>query len=229
MIERITPADVRVASARPEAVDELLLPEEQVLVARASPKRRREFAAGRHCARVALASLGHDPVPVGMGPKREPLWPSGVVGSITHCATYAAAAVARAERVASVGIDVEVDEPLPNGVLERVALPAERAFVARHLGDGVPWDRLLFSAKEAVYKAWFPLAHRWLGYHDARIDVDPATETFDVELLVPVPDDASSALRHLRGRYVRNRGHVACAVVLRRDHAPSDPAEAAAW
>jgi 4'-phosphopantetheinyl transferase EntD len=105
-----------------------------------------------------------------------------VVGSLTHCAGYRAAAVARATELASVGIDAEPHDELPEGVLERVALPAEQDALPG-LPPGVHWDRLLFSAKESVYKAWFPLAGRWLGFSDARLDFDPAAGTFTAELL----------------------------------------------
>src|SRR4051794_18225806 len=90
-----------------------------------------------------------------------PLWPEGGVGSITHCAGYHAAGAASTGRFRSPGVDCELDEPLPDGVLDEVSLPAERAELGR---GGLPHlDRLLFSAKECVYKAWFPVARRWLG------------------------------------------------------------------
>jgi 4'-phosphopantetheinyl transferase EntD len=156
------------------AVETELFPAEEALIARAVPKRRREFVAGRVCARRALARLGCEPMPLLAGPNREPLWPAGVVGSITHCEGFRAAVVARADDVPSMGIDAEPNGPTPDGVLDRISLPTERAWV-REASRAVPsvhWDRLLFCAKEAVYKTWFPLAGAWLGFEDALVTLD---------------------------------------------------------
>ena len=100
-----------------------------------------------------------------------------MVGSITHCAGYRACAVARAAHVAGVGIDAEPHAPLPAGVLGQIARPEERPLLARagRTEPAVHWDRLLFCAKEAVYKVWFPLAACWLGFEDAVLTLDPAT------------------------------------------------------
>jgi len=35
----------------------------------------------------------------------------------------------------------------------------------------VPWGRLLFSIKESIYKAWFPLTRVGLGFDE--VDVEP--------------------------------------------------------
>jgi 4'-phosphopantetheinyl transferase EntD len=67
--------------------------------------------------------------------------------------------------------DAEPDEPLPRGVLDDIALPLERERLGAR--DGPPPDRLLFSAKETVYKAWFPLARRWLGFDDVVVTLHP--------------------------------------------------------
>lgn len=167
-----------------------LFPEEEALIARATEKRRQEFASGRERAREALAALGMGKVPILRGYRGAPQWPSGIVGSITHCAGYCAAAVARAGDLAAIGLDAEPNAALPGGVLEMVSLPAERARL-RDLAaaqPGISWDCLLFCAKEAVYKAWFPLTGRWLGFADADITINPADATFRARLLVPAPD-----------------------------------------
>jgi 4'-phosphopantetheinyl transferase EntD len=154
-------------------------------VVRAVPRRRAEFALGRHCARTALARLGASDGPLLSGSRREPLWPEGFRGSITHCDGYGAAAVARARDVASVGIDAELHGPLPEGVLALVADADERGWIAGRTGDGVSWDKVLFSAKESVYKAWFPLTGRWLGFEEAHLTFDPEAGTFRADVLVP--------------------------------------------
>ena len=103
--------------------------------------------------------LGVPPAPILKGEKGEPCWPDGVVGSLTHCDGYRGAAVGRHGTVRSVGIDAEPHDVLPNGVLEAISLPAERAEISG-LPTGLHWDRILFCAKEATYKAWFPVTRR---------------------------------------------------------------------
>jgi 4'-phosphopantetheinyl transferase EntD len=160
-----------------------LLPEEEALVDRAVEKRRREFTAGRTCARLALARLGWTDFPILAGPHREPLWPPGVVGAITHSLGYCAAAVARVTDVRSLGIDAERRGPLPAGVAELVCTEPERRWTAALPGDH--WGTLVFSAKESVYKAWYPVAGRWLDYLDAELTVDPERGCFEARILQP--------------------------------------------
>jgi 4'-phosphopantetheinyl transferase EntD len=193
-----------------------LFPAEEALMARAVDKRRREFTTVRHCARAALARLGLDPVPVVHGPRGAPLWPDGVVGSLTHCRGYRAAVLGRAGDFATIGIDAEPHEPLPPEVVDRVTRPGERARLAdlgrRH--PDVHWDRVLFSAKESVYKAWFPLTGRWLDFAEAEVVMDPTDRTFTAHLLVPGPDVAGVTLAVLPGRYGVAGGYIVTAVTL---------------
>ncbi|WP_045878091.1 4'-phosphopantetheinyl transferase superfamily protein [Pseudofrankia sp. DC12] len=179
LLAGLVPAKAVAAETRVDESESELFPPEEALIARAVPKRRREFTAGRVCARRAMARLGIAPTPLLAGPNREPLWPAGVVGSITHCEGYRAAAAARAEHVLSLGIDAEPNGPTPDGVFERISLPAESSWVraAARAEPEVHWDRLLFCAKESVYKTWFPLAGGWLGFEEALVTLDdgPAT------------------------------------------------------
>lgn len=166
------------------------------------PKRRAQFAAGRVCARRALARLGEPTGAIGAGTRGEPLWPAGIVGSITHCRGYCAAAVGRAAAVATIGIDAEPHDPLPEGVLGLVANGDEQRRLRARGNDGICWDRLLFSAKESIFKAWFPLAGRWLGFEDADVSFAPDEGTFDGRLLVPGPRVGGVELRRFEGRFL---------------------------
>lgn len=213
MIEQLVPTNVAVASTREDLTDVELFADEERSVGRAVEKRRREFVTGRACARRALQRLGITPVAIRNGQRGEPVWPSGVVGSITHCAGYRACAVADAEDVSTVGIDAEVHEPLPGGVLEQVAFGRELAMVADR-GAGVYLDRLLFSAKEAVFKAWFPLAGRWLGFEDVDLSIDVRGGAFCARLLVPGPVVDGVRLTEFRGRWCVEEDIVAAAVVV---------------
>jgi 4'-phosphopantetheinyl transferase EntD len=194
----------------------VLFPEEEVVIAGAVDKRRREFTAARACARAALAKLGHEPTPILPGERGAPQWPPGVVGSITHCHGYRASAVARTHNVLALGIDAEPDGPVPDGVLGAVADAGEQAGLATLAAatPGVCWDRLLFSAKEAVYKAWFPLTRRWLGFEDASVSIDPADGTFTARLHVTGRVPTAGPLGTLTGRWLARNGLIVTAVVL---------------
>jgi 4'-phosphopantetheinyl transferase EntD len=204
MIEAILPAAAVVAEARDDDAPVDLFPVEEAIVARAVEKRRREFASGRGCAHRALAALGETPVPVPAGERGEPIWPDGVVGSITHCKGYRSCAVARGGDLATIGIDAETHAPLPEGLLPDLASPEEiEALAALGRADpSIHWDRLLFSAKEAVYKAWYPLAERWLGFEDAVLTIDPGAGAFSARLLVPGPPLAGTEVRGFDGRWL---------------------------
>jgi 4'-phosphopantetheinyl transferase EntD len=184
------------------------LPGEEALIARSVAKRRNEFLTVRYCARLALQQLGVAPAPILKGNKGEPCWPAGVVGSLTHCDGYRGAAVGRVGEVRSVGIDAEPHGVLPDGVLDAVSLPEERRELAA-LPDGLRWDRILFCAKEATYKVWYPLTHRWLGFEDAHIvfdvDADGTAGAFVSEILIDPTALTGPPLTTLRGRWsVRN-------------------------
>jgi 4'-phosphopantetheinyl transferase EntD len=161
-----------------------LLPEEEESLGACVEQRRHEFALGRSCARIALMQLGYLRQPIRRGTNREPMWPPGIVGSITHCEGYCAAAVARTENCGGLGIDAEVNERLPEGSLSLIATAAELTMLA-HLGDSaVCWDRLLFSAKESLYKAWYPIERAWLGFEEACIKLIPERKAFTANVLV---------------------------------------------
>jgi 4'-phosphopantetheinyl transferase EntD len=204
VIEAILPAGVASAEAFDDPPGAVLFPEEEALLTRAVDKRRREF------------TLGVAPAPILPGPKGAPQWPAAIVGSMTHCAGYRAAAVAPADHVASIGIDAEPHGPLPRGVLRTVALPGEAAWVGRLLIErpDVHWDRLLFCAKEAVYKAWFPLTGRWLGFDGADVAVDPGGDTFVARLTVPGPEVGGREVPSFSGRWVAADGLVAAAITV---------------
>lgn len=215
MIERILPTGVACAEAFADAPEIAIFPQEAAIVANAVEKRRREFTTGRNCALRAVSSLGVTPSPILPGEGGAPRWPAGVVGSITHCAGYRTAAAALVSRMRTIGVDAEPNEELPNGVLDVVSTPVERARI-RALAAQEPqvsWDRLLFSAKESVYKAWFPLTRRWLGFEDADISVK-AGGTFEARLLVPGPRIGDTPLTDFNGRWLVFNGLIVTAVAV---------------
>lgn len=218
MIEEILPAGVVAVDTREELLDIELYPEEQAALGQAVDKRRREFVTTRACAREAFARLDLPHTQIATGAQGQPLWPEGVVGSITHCAGYRACALARNADLAGVGIDAEPNEPLPDGVLGEIARIEERPRLLEltRAAPAVSWDRLLFSAKESVYKVWFPLAECWLGFEDATLMLDQVKQTFQAHLLKPWPDVGISLPPTLEGRWLVRDGLVLTAITLPR-------------
>lgn len=214
MIDKLLPSSVASTEAFADPPDAYLFPEEEKAVSQSVEKRRREFTTVRHCARRSLAALGLPPAPLLSGERGAPIWPSGVVGSMTHCAGYRAAAVARDHQVRTLGIDAEPRGPLPAGVLESIALPTERDHCAEltRLDEDIPWDRLLFSAKESLYKAWFPVTRRWLGFEDAQLTFFPQDGSFTARVLVTPPEQWRSPV--VEGRWVVENNLVLTAIVL---------------
>lgn len=215
MIERILHPAVVVVEALTDPVDAKLHPDEEPLVANAVEKRRREFTTVRDCARQAMARLGLPPTAILTGARGAPIWPAGVVGSMTHCDGYRGAALAPATAIASVGVDAEPHAPLPDGVLEAIALPAEQTRTAAlRAGDPtICWDRLLFSAKESVYKTWFPLTGRWLDFSEADITFR-RDGTFTARLLVPGPVLGGTEVTTFPGRFLVDGGLALTAITL---------------
>lgn len=225
MIGDILPPQVAAEEVFGDVPDVVLFAEEEAVIAHAVDKRRREFATARVCARAALARLGLPPVPIVPGLRGAPQWPAGVVGSITHCDGYRASAVARDHDVITIGLDAEPHDTLPAGVLQAVASPGEQARLAALSAarPDVCWDRLLFCAKESVYKAWFPLTRRWLNFEDACVDFDQVNQTFNARLLVDGPVVNGAVLRSFDGRWLVNNGLIAATIVIPRSDSGAGP------
>jgi 4'-phosphopantetheinyl transferase EntD len=205
MIADILPIGVVAAESFGPPEDWKLFAGEASAMATADPGRRAEFAAGRAVARAALASLGAPAGPVLPGRAGEPQWPGGVVGSITHCTGYRACAVTWARDLAAIGIDAEPCRALPDGLLAEVAGAAERAWLTE-LGaasPGVPWDRVLFCAKEAVYKAWY-----------SRTGQRPGLRGMTVRLAAAGTFAAARPAAGLTGRWLVRDGLVVTAVTV---------------
>ncbi|GAA3684214.1 hypothetical protein GCM10022420_078590 [Streptomyces iranensis] len=142
---------------------------------------------------------------------------------MTHCDGYRAAAVASKELVASIGIDAEPNAPLPGGTLDLVTLAEERNSIRVLLDDGpeIRWDRLLLSAKESVFKTWYPMTQSELSFDQARINLtrtpgDPMAGAFTANLLVPGPSLEGRRLSGFVGKWLCHAGYLATAVTVRR-------------
>jgi 4'-phosphopantetheinyl transferase EntD len=216
LLSAILPAAVAVAEVFGDQRDVILFPAEEALLQRAVERRRREFATARWCARAALAKLGLPSAAIGRDSRGAPRWPAGVVGSITHCPGYRAAAVARVQDVASIGIDGEPHRPLPSRVSAAIAVAEELGELAELAATdpAIRWDTLLFSAKESVYKAWFPLTGRSLRFADICVAIDPADGSFSVRLAASELTAGGRQPARLDGRWLVRSGLVVTSVLV---------------
>jgi 4'-phosphopantetheinyl transferase EntD len=215
VIRALFPPGVCVATG-PNTPDEPLQPEEAELACAMGPARQREFAAGRACARRAMRELGTDG-PVLRGLRHAPLFPEGIVGSITHTTGFCAAAVAWRTSFAGVGLDAERDEPLSERAAARICSAGELAAL-RALPGRSPehWAAVVFSAKETLYKAYFPLTGFFIGFRDATIALHPDAADagrFEAHLVRRDAPDAAGQ-RRFEGRYASDGARVISGLVI---------------
>jgi 4'-phosphopantetheinyl transferase EntD len=171
LISCLFPAGVVAADLRAPGDPALLLPAEARYLGRAVPKRAREFAAGRLCARRALAEFGIVDVAIEVADDRQPIWPDSMVGSITHTAGFSAAVVAERRMVGALGLDSEVIGDVNAEIWPRVGVPAETAWLRTLPASQHPAAMtLIFSAKEAFYKCQYPLTRERLDFQDVRVE-----------------------------------------------------------
>ncbi len=191
-------------------------PEEVRMATGCVEKRRREIAASRICARRALAGLGIEDFPVLARSDRSPIWPAGVVGSITHTDGgkhgYCGVAVADRRVALGLGIDAEPNQPLPGEIWPMVLDEAEQEAVLRCDEPGKR-ARLIFSAKEATYKALYQVTGQFLDFSDVHVDVLPSQSVF-LARLIGERNSPGSPLGVLPGRFVTDEELVVTGVHL---------------
>ncbi len=194
---------------------------EEALIARAVDKRKREFRAGRNCAHALFKEHGIACDALLKGTQREPAWPAGWVGSISHTDGMCAVAIASQSHYLGIGLDVEQDTPLPDGVREMICSPSELDHIAAlkaensHRFNAMALDKVIFSAKESMHKIYFPLNHQTLNFLDAKVDFDPTDNAFTGTILNPkaVPP---YPITTLKGRYCFMNGLVGTFIALKR-------------
>jgi 4'-phosphopantetheinyl transferase EntD len=210
LFKRLLGAPVETEEVDPHSVEMGLLKAEQEAVTGAAQTRIDQFTAGRVCSRIALGRFGvASTTPIPRGEDRAPIWPPGFVGSISHTDTWCAAAVARHEDVRSIGIDLEPATPLKESLWRRVCTPKERDWL-QELPDPGLTGKILFSAKEAVYKCQYPITTKFLGFHAVEVEIGDGSfrAIFQQEAGEFQPGDVMS------GRYLVEEGLVATACEL---------------
>lgn len=200
-----------------------LLPEEAEAVADVSPRRRAEFAAGRGCARAALARCGFAAAPLLRGADRAPRWPEGALGSITHTIDYALAVAAPVPAPGpdgpagrrpgtGLGVDAERAGRMTPAVLGRVCTRQEQAWLAPLDPDRrAVMATAVFGAKEAFYKAQHPTTRAWVGF--AEVAARPTPDGLELSPLAA--SDALAAWRWpITARWAERDGLVVAAVSI---------------
>jgi 4'-phosphopantetheinyl transferase EntD len=192
---------------------------EAPLVKNAVEKRRREFSAGRCCARQALQALGCSTPPAIVHDKNgAPLWPQGIVGTITHSATHAAAAAAEVFRLRGIGMDMETVSRVSSTITNKILTEPEKKILHQQ-PDPAGQQRLLalfFSAKEAIYKCLHPLLQTRIGFEDACITCAPDMRSIAITMSQRI-QSALPGVVHLQGRYCYFDTVVCTAVWLAND------------
>jgi 4'-phosphopantetheinyl transferase EntD len=190
MIDDLFEDGVVASVRRTPAAVAALLAEEREACDGFSETRTIEFATGRACARDALAQLGIEGFAVRRRADRTPVWPPGIVGSITHTRSFCAAAVASARVAAGIGIDAETISRV-SAELWPMLLTDEEADALTQAGDERTLRAaIMFSAKEAFFKAQWPLTATWLEFTDVTVDL-PAS--------LPTTSSTSFGVRFARG------------------------------
>ena len=201
---RLLPPGVAVAAADPGLLHPLLPGE---TLPGAIPARLREFSAGRQAARAAMARLGAPIASLPPGDDRAPIWPSGLVGSITHSATAALAAVAPQALTAGLGLDLEDDSALEPALWPKICRAEELAALGNDPGLQA---RLIFAVKEAAYKAQYARSATLFGFE--LLSVTLSDGQFTARFTRAVPPFAAGD--HLHGSWARSEGHILAACVL---------------
>ena len=181
-----------------------LLPEEQAIAESfSSQKRRVEFTLGRICAHSALSKFGLESEPILRNPEsREPCWPDSVRGSITHSTGLAAVAVGLKKEIKGVGIDLEsFSRSVDFKIRKHVCVDSELEWL-----ESLPTKqanralRIIFSAKESIFKCIYPGTKTYLGFKDAAVSVNETEKNFSFIIFKSFPGIIQQGFTH-QGQY----------------------------
>lgn len=215
LTQQVVPDGMAVVARDPGLIPDATDPTEANAVSGAVPARVAEFHAGRAAARAAMVALGLPPRPVPMGPDRAPLWPEGATGSISHSATACVAVVGDAQRWGGIGVDLEEATALDDTLVAEICTTAEIAWLDRQPeAERGLMAKLIFSAKEAAYKAQYPLTRQVFGFDALEVEIDRAATTFLARFVQP--QGAIVAGKTLAGNFAHAAGLIVCAVA--QDH-----------
>lgn len=214
-LHRMLPFDISVAGGTISPVLEMPFEEERLCSAGMIPIRKAEFAAGRAYARAALEALGCRKQSIPVAPDRRPIWPTGFVGSITHSGLYCAVAAAPSSSYLGIGIDFEPAIPLERRLYTLVGRDEERREFPHSIrteSGFLDRGKLVFSAKEAVFKACYPVCLQWFDFLDASVEICTQGNRFTAT----IPTDVLGKLRSpvLEGHWSMVAGNVITSIVI---------------
>ena len=200
ILEPLFPDEVRSVFSESVPANVDLYPEEERFTAQMVERRLQEFQHGRSCARLALSMLGQPPGPVGRGKHREPLWPAGFIGSISHAGDHAAAAVAATDLFLGIGLDMEFADPIEDCLIASICRPDEIGRVDD--GEDIGYRaKLLFSIKESIYKCVWPLIRQFVDFTE--IEVRLVDDSDRYEAIAHTAKCDAVPVDRLSGRYRR--------------------------
>ena len=192
----------------PGSVVEDVLPEELEPMAGVHARRLLEFVAGRSLVRQGLRELGVESFVLRSDSNRAPIWPAGISGSITHKPELCVVVVAPLSRVRSIGIDAEPHDELKTELWKSVLDSRETEAVSRLPDPGVA-ARIIFSAKESIYKCQYPMTRQYLGFHDVHLEVDWGRRRFACSMPESVVSEVGDTMT---GGWCVSAGHIVTAV-----------------
>lgn len=204
----IAPVGTAAAGGPISGIAGALWPEEEAAIRGAVSKRHTEFVAGRSCARAALEALGCANQAIPMAPSREPVWPNGFAGSISHSATHCIAVAVNETVQRGIGCDLEPNTPMDPGMRHLILCPEEMRRSDPLLFNGqlaIDFAKLVFAAKEAAFKAHFPLTRRFLDFQDAKVVLNTGASD---QLLVEIHAQGWGGPSALKGRWSVEEGHI---------------------
>lgn len=202
MINLLFPENIISKEIYTENISEDIYPEEEVFIRSAVEKRRLEFMAGRICAKRALSEFGITNFPLLVAEDKTPIWPSNIVGSISHTKGYCGIAIAKKKNYKSIGFDVERIKDVKKDTWPIICTKNELLFIdSLHIPMQQKYASLIFSAKECFYKYQYPLTKSWLDFHDVEIIINPNSNEFEIKLLVDI-DTHFSKGNSLKGKYL---------------------------
>ncbi|PCJ46869.1 MAG: hypothetical protein COA99_01990 [Moraxellaceae bacterium] len=218
MLETLFPDEVVFCKAEGWMWETPTLPEEEAFVEKAVSKRQREFRAGRHSSHQALHELLDTPLhsngPIIVGDSRQPCWPEGVVGSISHSGDHCSAVVAHSRDMLSIGHDVEKNKAIAQNTYSIICTRNELNFININASAGIPLATIIFSAKESIHKTYSPINKHMLDFLDAEIELDITNKTFKAKILKPEPNPRYN-IRVLNGKFAVDDGYIYTAICLR--------------
>ncbi|MFJ3032704.1 4'-phosphopantetheinyl transferase [Rothia terrae] len=166
-----------------------MFPEELQYINNSVPSRRSEYASGRWCARAALMQLGLGFLSIPSGEDRAPIWPNGIVGSITHTNNYRGAAASLSSRISILGVDTETARPLSENQFNIISTRKEQitAKTLNRNNPNIPWSTVIFSAKESVYKAYYQRCKIPLDFLSIEIELKPKNTNITAFITTQTP------------------------------------------